>query len=165
MSSEPFLFIILLSVILSDIFDKKPNIRKGRAHRAAFTELLFADDPLLISKNCKTMHHLLHLIESESEYYNFELNKSKCVVMDIDGISSIHFKNLEELKKEQNAKYLGGIINSEAQRREEINNRIKDTYTVFIFNKLDILEKSKRSHCLKNQSVQCSSDVKTSIWT
>ena len=82
------------------------------------------------------MHHLLHLIESESEYYNLELNKSKCVVMDIDGISSIHFKNLEELKKEQNAKYLGGIINSEAQRREEINNRIKDTYTVF--NKLKI---------------------------
>ena len=47
---SPFLFIILLSVILSDIYDEKPNIRKGRAHRAAFTEWLFADDTLLILK-------------------------------------------------------------------------------------------------------------------
>ena len=121
---------------MTDIYEKKPKIRNGRAHRAAFNELLFADDTLLISKKRKAMHDLLHLIESESEYYNLRLNQSKCVVMDIKGISNIHFKNFDELKKEQNAKYLGGIINSEARRQEEINTRIKDTYAVF--NKLKI---------------------------
>ena len=100
------------------------------------------------------MHHLLHLIESESEYYNLKLNKSECVVMDIDGKSSIHFKNLEELKKEQNAKYLGGIINSEARRQEEINNRIKDTYTVF--NKLKIFWRNPPAPVMK---LRCSPKI------
>ena len=126
-----FLFIILLTVMLEDIDKDSPQIEKARAHRTTFNELLFADDTLLITKDKDTMEHLLHKIEEHSEYYNLRLNLGKCVSLEIPGVEHIRFADGTQMKKEQNTKYLGSIINAQARRQEEINQRIKDTYTVF----------------------------------
>ncbi len=42
------------------------------------SELLYADDTLLLTNSTQHMHRLLHRIESESEQYTMELNKDKC---------------------------------------------------------------------------------------
>ena len=51
---------------------------KGAIDGLTFTEMLYADDTLSITKHSKTASILLQEIEEEPKYYNMTLNEDKC---------------------------------------------------------------------------------------
>ena len=93
------MFVVLLTVMLEDIHEEEGKaLKKGRAHGIKFSELLFAEDALLITKDEQTMQ-LLMKIEEHSERYGMKLNKGKCEV--VEGLASgkIHVKDGTKLRR------------------------------------------------------------------
>ena len=58
-----------------------------------FWELLYADDTLIIGKSDKKVEEILHKIEEESLKYNMFLKKTKSVIICMNGICIINFKD------------------------------------------------------------------------
>ena len=98
---------------------------------ASFSESLFADDATLIATNTKAMHKLLHEIETQSEYYGLNLNKTKCAYFAMNKHNNIKFKNDEPVSKATSQTYLGALLTSDVEIREEISARLSKANQVF----------------------------------
>ena len=136
---SPYLLVILLTVIFEDIHHKCTKLKEKGLDFTKFTELLLADDTLLIMKKTQHMNKFIKEIERESDYYNLRLNRDKCITIEMGGNFDIKFQAGQQLNKENNAKYLGSIMSTNAHRNIEINQRIRDTH--YIFDKLHIFLK------------------------
>ena len=76
---SPYLFLLVMTVMFHDIHKRCRNrTRNGIIDGLDFSEILYADDTLLVLKNTRTTNVLLTEIEKESNYYNMKLNKNKC---------------------------------------------------------------------------------------
>ena len=74
---SPYLFVLVMTVMFEDIHDEiDADICNCRLGRINFSEILYADDTLLVTKNTKGMNKLLHAIERESAYYRLNLTKA-----------------------------------------------------------------------------------------
>ena len=83
-----------MTVLFHDIHCQNwRNISGGRVPGISFTELLYADDTVLVAKDTRTVHTLLHALEVESEYYNMRLSKDKCNYIAHDKNNTIRFKD------------------------------------------------------------------------
>ena len=135
---SPFLFILTMHVVFQDI---KQNLRDPYCQRTFcrinFKELLYADDTLLIAKTTAMANKMLHLVEKESEYYDLALNKNKCNHISFHHNANIRFHNGEEMKRVEEAVYLGANITKTVDPRLEIQRRVSATMPVL--RKLDIL--------------------------
>ena len=137
---SPYLFILVMHVMFADIKDrKKDTIAKGIIPGFDFSEILYADDTLLVLRSKESLEALLHEIETESEYYGLRLNRAKCELIEMNGTEHICFKNGEDMTKVQQAKYLGGILTKKADAKTEIQARI--TATNPVIRSLDVLWK------------------------
>ena len=76
-------------------------------------------------------------MEEESEYYDLALNKGKCAHISFNHSANIRFKNGEEMKRTEEAVYLGANITKKVDPRLEIQRRISATMPTL--KKLDIL--------------------------
>ena len=65
---SPFLLILLMTVLFHVHCQNWRNIGGGRVPGISFTELLYADDTVLVAKDTRTVLTLLNAIEIESEY-------------------------------------------------------------------------------------------------
>ena len=63
-----------------------------------FTEILYADDTLLVMKNTRDTNLRLKEIETESSYYNMKLNNAKCEVIAMNKSNNVTFKDGTKLK-------------------------------------------------------------------
>ena len=70
--------LIMMTVIFRDVHDDL-SMARGTVDRLSFTELLYADDTVLITNNVSTMNRLLATIEKCALYHGMGLNKTKCV--------------------------------------------------------------------------------------
>ncbi len=60
---SPYLFTIVMTVIFRDVHDKL-NLDRGTVDGINFTELLYADDTILITNNVNAMNRLLEKVEN-----------------------------------------------------------------------------------------------------
>ena len=60
---SPYLFVIVMTVIFRDVHDNL-NLEKGTLDGLSFTELLYADDTVLITNNVNAMNRLLAKVEN-----------------------------------------------------------------------------------------------------
>ena len=75
---SPFLFVLVMTVMFRDIHvEIDTDICNSRLDRINFSEILYADDTLLVAKNTQGMNKLLHTIERESAYYGLKLTVIK----------------------------------------------------------------------------------------
>ena len=72
------------------------------------------------------MQKILHAIEEESLKYNMILNKGKCAVIVMNGISTITFQNGDPVKQVDLVKYLGVMIHEKAYREPELEYRLSN---------------------------------------
>ena len=79
---SPYLFLLVVTAMFEDIHSRVGRqIRRGKIDGLLFSEILYADDALLVMKNIRDANILLKDIEIESSYYNMKLNKRKCEVI------------------------------------------------------------------------------------
>ena len=128
---SPYLFILVMHVMFWDITQRSGDqIERGNIIGLNFSELLYADDTLLILRTKEAMETLLHEIERESEYYGLRLNMGKCELLEMNGNQEILFRSGEQMKKVDKAKYLGGILTKKADSSTEIQARLTATTPV-----------------------------------
>ena len=70
-----------------------------------FTEILYADDTLLVVKDPKSASTFLNKIEIQSQYYNMKLNKSKFESIIMNHKGEVTFQNGESMTTMDQAKY------------------------------------------------------------
>ena len=77
---SPYLFFIVMAVMFNDIHldcDRKPAWARMTGVR--FSEILYADDTVLITDEAKAMRSLLETIEKHAKYYRLNLNKKSAL--------------------------------------------------------------------------------------
>ena len=88
------------------------------------TELLYADDAMLIGSTKSAINKLLHAIENQSSRYGMKLNKNKCEAIKINTSASIQFADSSHMKTVKHATYLGASI-CPAGYKMEIESRMQ----------------------------------------
>ena len=66
------------------------------AMRLGDTELLYADDTLLIGSSHKALEPLLHAIENQPSKYGMKLNMKKCEMISLNTKENVKCKNGEK---------------------------------------------------------------------
>ena len=131
---SPYLFVILMSVLFEDIHEKvNPKLfrlKGGIIDGLDFSEILYADDTLLVPKNDKDATLLLNEIEKESEYYNMKLNEDKCEYIAMNGTANIKFQNGTLMNSTDKATYLRGILTKDSNPRVEVRARMSATIPI-----------------------------------
>ena len=96
----------------------------------------------------EAMTKLLNAIEIESSYYGLNLNKDKCMTINMNGENKVLFINGQPLQTVDKSTYLGGILVKDIDNKVEINARIASCIPVmsslYIFwKKAECIEKWK----------------------
>ena len=111
---SPYLFILLMTVMFSDIHERiNPQLYKkkgGVIDGLNITEMLYADDTLLVLKDHKSASKLLQEVEKESRYYNMKLNEDKCECIAMNHNKQVQFTNGTLMKNVESGTYLVGIL-------------------------------------------------------
>ena len=100
------------------------------------TELLYADDTLLVGSEKKAVEKLLHAIENQSNRYGMKLNKAKCETLALNFKGKIKFQDGETVPGSKASTYLGATLNTTGYRAE-VESRLQKANAVF--NKLKTL--------------------------
>ena len=58
-----------------------------------YSEVLYADDTLVVGNRAREVNIILAAIERESAKYNLKLNKRKCVVVNMNCNANVHFED------------------------------------------------------------------------
>ena len=137
---SPYLFFLVMSVMFYDIHaDIDREICNSRLDRIRFSEILYADDTLLVTKDTAGTNKLLNKIETESAYYGLRLNQGKCCVLSMNGHNRIRFLDGTAVPHADEITYLGGTLTSDVSVANEVSNRISAAMATW--KKLDVLWK------------------------
>ena len=120
---SPYLFVILMTVMIRDVHDNL-NSKRGTLEHINFNELVYADDTVLITNNTNAMNRLIEKIQYCAGYYGLNFNEKKCISMNFNTKSKTKFADNSFVPTEENTSYLGANINYKHLPNQEINRRI-----------------------------------------
>ena len=126
---SPYLFVLLMTVLFRDVH-KDLNLTRGVWGPISFTELLYADDTVLVTNNVNAMNRFIAKIESQAAYYGLQFNKQKCVSLTINSANQPHFANGEKVPASQSTIYLGANINTKDDPKQDINQRLRGCFAI-----------------------------------
>ena len=120
---SPFLFVLVMSVMFRDIHrDIDLSLISSRLDGINFTEVLYADDTFLVTRDARGMNSLLHMVEKESAYYGLQLNEGKCSVISMNGNIRICFADGSVIQAAEEVTFLGGTLTKDVGISNEITN-------------------------------------------
>ena len=126
---SPYLFVLLMAAMFSDI-KARLNTPKQREpiEGIQYSEVLYADDTLIFGNYTYHINLLLKEIQTESRYYNMELNLDKCINLTLNRKqSSIKFADGSLVPRKHAATYLGTLLTDNVDNKQEVMNRIADS--------------------------------------
>ena len=138
---SPYLFIMLMTVIMHDVATSLTEqgletAHRDRLHKQINGKLFYADDTIIVAKTAESVEIVMCKIELESNKYSLKLNQNKCIHIQMNAIERIHFMEGNVVPIQTQADYLGGIKNT-GDHKPEIQHRITATWATF--RKLDLL--------------------------
>ena len=93
-----------------------------------YSEVLYADDTLMFGNYARNINLLLKEMQTESRYYNMELNLDKCINFTLNRKqSSIKFADGSLVPSKHTATYLGTLLTDNVDNKQEVMNRIADS--------------------------------------
>ena len=141
---SPYLFIIVMTVIMRDI-----GIKLAQEERAilrneqpmgmeGYGKLLYADGTIILTSTKQAAEIILHKIQ-ESSRYNMKLNQSKCILLGMNSLGSVQYLDGGFTPMADRAPYLGTDMSAKGSPHFEISFRILNTTATL--NKLDMFWK------------------------
>ena len=130
---SPYLFIILMSTIFSDIREKLSSPKQQSPMTdISFSQILYADDTLIFGDHTQSINKLLKEIEMESSYYGLKLNYNKCVNLTTNRkTSTIKYRDGSKVPRSHRAVYLGTLLTDTVDNSAEIHNRMAMAMVTF----------------------------------
>ena len=142
-----------MTVMFEDIHTRiGRQINHGKIAGLPFTEILYADDTLLVMKNTRDTNLLLKEIETESSYYSMKLNNAKCEVIAMNKSNNVKLKDGTKLKHVKEATHLGGKLTEDTNANTE-HSRQNIILHPSHENVRHILEENKLCHQIGNKRV------------
>ena len=125
---SPYLFIIVMSILMTDVKASLSaagyNATGGKPYLVT-SDVVYADDTLLVSADLKTAERFLGLVAEVGEKYGLELNMRKTVAMVIgDDDASITGPDGQPVAKKDQTIYLGGLIAVDGRPTSEVSRRL-----------------------------------------
>ena len=124
---SPYLFIIVMTCIDFDINRRASNwVKNNRLPNLNYDMVYYADDTIIFSQNTRAVNEMLKHTENVSAQYGLNLNKDKCVAINMNNEGNIKFQNGAPLEQKYETKYLGNEINKEVNITHEINAKMHE---------------------------------------
>ena len=101
-----------MHVLFEEIHDDA-HMTNSQLDGLDFSELAYADDPALITKNIRSMNRFLTLIETRAKRYGLHFNKSKCVSIRFNSNARPKITDGSAVPTVDKTKYLGGTIHAQ----------------------------------------------------
>ena len=126
---SPYLFIIVQSVMLHDVFaglqlDAEPEFLVSR-------DVLYADDTLLMSSKVDNLQKILNSIVSEGATYGLELNWAKTTQLQVSTQDQVVCPDGREIECAREAVYLGALVACDGKGGRELSRRIAEARRTF----------------------------------
>ena len=122
---SPFLFVILMSVLMSDVYDDLWKLH-GISLDAPLliNDLLYADDTLLVGNKTQTLEKFMIVIAYLGKQYGLELNWKKVEAMSSKVSDSLRGENDYEIEMKKSILYLGSSISIDGSVTSEVSRRL-----------------------------------------
>ena len=129
---SPYLFIIVMSVLISDVRDKKhAHNTWARKPYVVTEELLYADDTMLIASDPHELQLYFDLVAEEGRKYGLELNMEKPMLLRVRSETDIIGTDRLPVKCCERIVYLGGLLCSDARPAPEVARRMGEARCAF----------------------------------
>ena len=90
-----------------------------------YSEVLYADDTLIFGNYTCHINLLLKEIQTESRFFNMELNLDRCINLTLNRKqSSIKFADGSLVPRKHTTRYLGTLLTDNVDNEQEVMNRI-----------------------------------------
>ena len=111
-----------MSIMFDDIHAEK-DFSEGQLDILAHTEVLYADDTVVITKDETTMSSLLEAIERHARNMGLAFNKTKCNALNFNTSEQASFADGTPVPIAKEVVYLGSILSSTHNHRREVAKR------------------------------------------
>ena len=119
-----------MTMLFHDVYQDTNKGKQMKFQDIDFSDLLYADDTMLVSSRANPVNKMLHAIEKHSKRYNLNINKEKCNYISMNTKDTVKFSDETNMKKAEEAEYLGAIMTKKHTARTELENRIAKTMIV-----------------------------------
>ena len=134
---SPYLFIIVQTVLMHDVSERlvremqQQQLRSDEPAFLVLSELLYADDTLLVSSSPRRLQLHMDLVIDEGQRYGLEVNFSKTVAMNVNCETQLMQPTGQPVKIVEQAVYLGGMLCANAAASPEVSRRIGEAKGAF----------------------------------
>jgi hypothetical protein len=150
---SPFLFVILMSVIIKDSVDLLGSEGKAKYSNGSLEAVLYADDTLLMSASSACLQELLDRVAEVGARYGMELHWSKFQLLQVNGEFKLRAPGGDDIPPKDMMTYLGATIYADGSLKRELNQKLGLAWADFC--KLDRLWKhATLSTCRKIKILQ-----------
>ena len=102
------------------------QIRNNRIPGTNFDMVYYADDTIIVSRSLEACEQLIAMTEEFSSHYGLNLNRGKCVNLNMNTEESQKFQNGTNIKNEKEAMYLGNELNYKADPHLEVTQKLQE---------------------------------------
>ena len=128
---SPFIFVMVMSVILSDAVDFLSAGDQYAYRLGELATLLYADDTLLVGVSEHKMQHLLDAVACVGAKYGLELHADKFQLIQARVDMNLHSGDGRPIVSSESMKYLGCVIWSDGRLHSELAKRLGCSWADF----------------------------------
>ena len=121
---SPYLFVILMSVLLRDAQDDLSSKYGISLPHGVISELIYADDTLLVGSHAGTIQRFLHCIIERGQEYGLELNWQKLELLSARSGGTINTTDGKPLQAKPSIIYLGSSVAADGDVTSEMLRRM-----------------------------------------
>jgi hypothetical protein len=121
---SPFLFVMIMTIIMSDARDQLTNADKELLEKGCLAELLYADDTLLLSVSSCSLERYLAAVAVSGARFGLELHPSKFQLMQIRTDEQVRRPDGSMITPATNMVYLGTLLTDDGRVAHELARRL-----------------------------------------
>ena len=121
---SPYLFVILMSVIMTDVHQNLQDVHGINLSMECISELLYADDTLIVGAHPQTVEKQLQCIVEIGREYGMEMNWQKVEMMTAKCESHLSRPDGNAINRKMSLVYLGALVGADGGSESELARRI-----------------------------------------
>lgn len=121
---SPFLFVMLMSVLMSDAKTKLDPQDSDLLERGILAELLYADDTLLMGVNAASVERFMKAVSEAGEAYGLSLHWGKLQLLQVRCQESVHRPDGDKIDPKDSMTYLGATVADDGRIGRELARRL-----------------------------------------
>jgi len=121
---SPFLFVMIMSVLMVDAVRELPECDKSLLLKGDLSDLLYADDTLLLSVSASSLEHFLEAVSNSRATYGLELHWEKLQLMRVRSEASVRRPDHTAIEAKPEIIYLGSVVSHDGRVSKELSRRL-----------------------------------------